>query len=243
MSPDQIKCHLYHLANLSLSFSDKSRSVPLLAAVLQLCGWNVHVLNLSDPSMCPHQFLLVVPPLNKDDNKNRYVLDVDFKDMFDIVRPTREYSTYFHKLSPIFVGSTTELYNVILLLCARARISLTQNKLPSPPWRTPSVISNAYQKAMKGIKSTLSSSTSLIPEIKELATKFFMEHRSRMETLGFIPTNRQHYGNIMNGIQNDNEYFVSSPAIKSNQTGLSNLSKLLLNCNQDGLFSRMGVIL
>ncbi|KAJ7563578.1 hypothetical protein O6H91_03G115800 [Diphasiastrum complanatum] len=68
--------------------------------------------------------------------KDRLVIDLDFKSQFEIARPTQHYLTALNLLPTMFVGSSEKLYQVLQIMSEAARCSLKQNSMYLPPWRT-----------------------------------------------------------------------------------------------------------
>lgn len=66
----------------------------------------------------------------------RLIVDVDFQSQFEIARPTHSYVTALKFLPIIFVGSEEKLRQMLQVMAEAAKMSLKQNSMPLPPWRT-----------------------------------------------------------------------------------------------------------
>ncbi|MCO5551465.1 hypothetical protein L7F22_004969 [Adiantum nelumboides] len=66
----------------------------------------------------------------------RLIVDVDFQSQFEIARPTHSYAAALKCLPVIFVGSEEKLRQVLQVMAEAAKMSLKQNSMPFPPWRT-----------------------------------------------------------------------------------------------------------
>eukprot|EP00250_Pteridium_aquilinum_P005239 c15366_g1_i1 orf=412-1608(+) len=71
-----------------------------------------------------------------EDAADRLIVDVDFQSQFAIARPTHSYATAMKFLPVIFVGSEGKLGQVLQAMAEAAKLSLSQNSMPLPPWRT-----------------------------------------------------------------------------------------------------------
>ena len=69
-------------------------------------------------------------------NPERLILDLDFQSQFEIARPTDSYANALKFLPMIFVGKIEKLRKVLQVMAEAAKLSLGQNSMPLPPWRT-----------------------------------------------------------------------------------------------------------
>ncbi|KAH7372832.1 hypothetical protein KP509_17G023400 [Ceratopteris richardii] len=69
-------------------------------------------------------------------SNDRLIVDVDFQSQFAIARPTHSYATAMKFLPVIFAGSPVKLEKVLKSMAEAAKLSLSQNSMPLPPWRT-----------------------------------------------------------------------------------------------------------
>lgn len=65
----------------------------------------------------------------------RFFVDIDFREQFEIARPTDEYSAVLQKLPTLFVGRADKLFRIINIMCDLARRSLKERGICLPPWR------------------------------------------------------------------------------------------------------------
>lgn len=66
----------------------------------------------------------------------RLIIDIDFQSHFEIARPILSYDIILKSLPVVYVGSLAKLERMLQLLVEAAKISLKQNSMPIPPWRT-----------------------------------------------------------------------------------------------------------
>jgi uncharacterized protein (TIGR01615 family) len=69
-------------------------------------------------------------------DQDRLIVDVDFLSQFEIARPTHSYAAALKLLPIIFVGSSEKLKQTLQVMAEAAKLSLKQNSMPLPPWRT-----------------------------------------------------------------------------------------------------------
>ncbi|KAH7447016.1 hypothetical protein KP509_01G087400 [Ceratopteris richardii] len=67
---------------------------------------------------------------------DRLIVDIDFRSQFEIARPTQSYLDLITCLPVVFVGSVEKLSQVLKILAEEAKLSMTQNEMHVPPWRT-----------------------------------------------------------------------------------------------------------
>lgn len=68
-------------------------------------------------------------------NKRRYILEVAFREEFEIARPTAEYERILEQLPKVYVGKAEELKRIIRILGDAAKRSLQSREMYVPPWR------------------------------------------------------------------------------------------------------------
>ena len=66
----------------------------------------------------------------------RLIVDVDFQDQFVLARATPSYLTSLKVLPTVFVGTTRRLEQILQIMAEAVKVSLKQNAMPLPPWRT-----------------------------------------------------------------------------------------------------------
>ncbi|KAH7282319.1 hypothetical protein KP509_35G024800 [Ceratopteris richardii] len=68
--------------------------------------------------------------------RERLILDLDFQSQFQIARPTHSYAAAIRFLPAVFVGPVEKLRQVLHIMAEAAKLSLKQNSMPVPPWRS-----------------------------------------------------------------------------------------------------------
>ncbi|XP_078432813.1 uncharacterized protein LOC144704307 [Wolffia australiana] len=71
----------------------------------------------------------------RDDTRQRYVVEVEFRGQFEIARPTAEYERVAALLPRVYVARPEELRRLLRLLADAAKRSLQLRELHVPPWR------------------------------------------------------------------------------------------------------------
>ncbi|KAJ8423055.1 hypothetical protein Cgig2_019825 [Carnegiea gigantea] len=82
-----------------------------------------------------HEYIDVVNPTSGGSSE-RLIIDVDFRSYFEIARAVESYDKILKSLPVVFVGSLTKLKQFLQVMAEAARISLKQNSMPLPPWRS-----------------------------------------------------------------------------------------------------------
>ncbi|CAJ1969411.1 unnamed protein product [Sphenostylis stenocarpa] len=67
--------------------------------------------------------------------KDRILIDIDFRSEFEIARSTKAYKTILHNLPFIFVGTCDRLQNIVTIVSEAAKQSLKKKGMHVPPWR------------------------------------------------------------------------------------------------------------
>ena len=81
----------------------------------------------------------------------RLILDLDFQSQFEIARPTHSYANALKFLPTIFVGKIEKLKKVLHVMAEAAKLSLGQNSMPLPPWRTFEYMSSKWMSPFERI--------------------------------------------------------------------------------------------
>jgi len=71
-------------------------------------------------------------------------VDVDFQAQFEIARPTQQYEAALKILPAVFVGSASKLKKILEFMSEAAKVSLKQNHMHLPPWRTLDYMSSKW---------------------------------------------------------------------------------------------------
>ena len=82
-----------------------------------------------------HEYIEVVNYLN-DGSMEHVIIDIDFRSHFEIARAVESYDKILKSLPVAFVGSLTKLKQFLQVMAEAASVSLKQNSMPLPPWRS-----------------------------------------------------------------------------------------------------------
>ncbi|KAK6933176.1 Protein of unknown function PDDEXK-like [Dillenia turbinata] len=82
---------------------------------------------------------------NNSGNSERLIIDVDFRSHFEIARAVPSYDAILNSLPVVFVGTLTTLKQLLQVMVEAARISLKQNSMPLPPWRSLAYLQAKWQ--------------------------------------------------------------------------------------------------
>ena len=80
----------------------------------------------------------------RGEGHERYIIDVNFQDQFVLARATPHYLTALKLLPTVFVGTTERLEQILEIMSEAAKLSLEQNSMPLPPWRTLAFMSSKW---------------------------------------------------------------------------------------------------
>lgn len=81
-----------------------------------------------------YEFIDVVFEGSKFRNE-RFFVDINFREQFEIARPTDEYNGLLQQLPTLFVGRADKLCEILKVMCNAARRSLREREMCVPPWR------------------------------------------------------------------------------------------------------------
>ncbi|RCV46429.1 hypothetical protein SETIT_9G531100v2 [Setaria italica] len=85
-----------------------------------------------------HAYLDVLLPAGSDRaERERVLVDVDFRSAFEVARPTKAYRAVLQRLPSVFVGREDRLRLLVAAAADAARASLKKRGLHLPPWRKP----------------------------------------------------------------------------------------------------------
>ncbi|KAK6929346.1 Protein of unknown function PDDEXK-like [Dillenia turbinata] len=82
---------------------------------------------------------------NNSGNSERLIIDLDFRSHFEIARAVASYDAILNSLPVVFVGTLTRLKQFLQVMVEAARISLKQNSMPLPPWRSLAYLQAKWQ--------------------------------------------------------------------------------------------------
>ncbi|XP_040378407.1 uncharacterized protein LOC102716300 [Oryza brachyantha] len=115
----------------------------LLAASLRAAGHDAAVCfsrwdKSSSHPKGEHAYLdVLLPPVSDRAERDRILVDVDFRSEFEVARPTKAYRAVLQRLPPVFVGKEDRLRLLVAAAADAARASLKKRGLHLPPWRKP----------------------------------------------------------------------------------------------------------
>ncbi|KAL1557871.1 hypothetical protein AAHA92_08406 [Salvia divinorum] len=81
-----------------------------------------------------HEFMDVIARDN-DGGTERYIIDIDFRSHFQIARAVKSYNAALSSLPAIYIGTMSNLKQLLQIMVEAATYSLEQNSMPLPPWR------------------------------------------------------------------------------------------------------------
>ena len=129
----------------SLSYR-RERSNALLARELTSKGYTVAIRHHSasnnpatntgsscSPSVRDTYIVFSGVPGNPSDE---YVIELDFRDRFNIANSTAFYNTCLSVVPEVWVGPMDQLLPLVELLCAEMSMAFNESDLDMPPWRS-----------------------------------------------------------------------------------------------------------
>ncbi|KAL6649266.1 hypothetical protein ACP70R_013490 [Stipagrostis hirtigluma subsp. patula] len=85
-----------------------------------------------------HAYLdVLLPAASERGERERVLVDVDFRSAFEVARPTKAYRAVLQRLPSVFVGREDRLRLLVAAAADAARASLKKRGLHLPPWRKP----------------------------------------------------------------------------------------------------------
>jgi len=82
-----------------------------------------------------HQFLVLQMPSPASGTTSSLIVDIEFKEQFELAQPSEQYEELLQQLSPVFIGSQTKVQNVVVLLCDEMSLAFKAQGQVPPPWR------------------------------------------------------------------------------------------------------------
>jgi len=83
-----------------------------------------------------HAYLdVLLPAASERGERERVLVDVDFRSAFEVARPTKAYRAVLQRLPSVFVGRDDRLRLLVAAAADAARASLKKRGLHLPPWR------------------------------------------------------------------------------------------------------------
>uniref|UniRef100_A0ACD5WUH1 Uncharacterized protein n=2 Tax=Avena sativa TaxID=4498 RepID=A0ACD5WUH1_AVESA len=85
-----------------------------------------------------HAYVDVLLPAGSErGDRERVIVDVDYRSQFEVARPTKAYRAVLQRLPSVFVGREDRLRLLVAAAADSARASLKKRGLHLPPWRKP----------------------------------------------------------------------------------------------------------
>jgi uncharacterized protein (TIGR01615 family) len=83
-----------------------------------------------------HSYIdVVMQSKNRNKNPIRFVIELNFRAEFEMVRANKEYIKLVSMLPEMFVGKSEKLRSVIKIMCESAKRCMKENKMHMAPWR------------------------------------------------------------------------------------------------------------
>lgn len=64
-----------------------------------------------------------------------YIVEVEFRDQFEIAKPCDEYQKILSELPEYYIGKLENLYTIVRIVCNAAKTSMKERKIHMGPWR------------------------------------------------------------------------------------------------------------
>ncbi|KAJ6728579.1 hypothetical protein OIU74_006604 [Salix koriyanagi] len=82
-----------------------------------------------------HTFMDVIDNSVSKRGEVRVIIELNFREEFEMAKASEEYSQLAHKLPEVFVGKVERLNSVIKILCVAAKKCMKEKKMHLGPWR------------------------------------------------------------------------------------------------------------
>lgn len=120
------------LLRMGATFSDRNVFVYALAILLRHAGFaDVQVARPKEQTYVHLRRRFLVCPVNH----RTYFIDISFRELFAIARPSPDYERALESVSDVFVGSEQDLQRTVEYMCEHAARSFEETGLTLPPWR------------------------------------------------------------------------------------------------------------
>ncbi|KAF9672352.1 hypothetical protein SADUNF_Sadunf11G0032700 [Salix dunnii] len=104
-----------------------------------------------------HTFMDVIDSSISKRGEVRVIIELNFREAFEMAKASEEYNQLAHKLPEVFVGKVERLNSVIKILCLAAKKCMKEKKMHLGPWRK-----QRYMQA-KWLAKTCERATSMPP--------------------------------------------------------------------------------
>lgn len=129
---------------------------------------------------------------------DRLIVDIDFQSQFEIARPTHTYMAALKFLPVTFVGSFEKLGQILQVMAEAAKLSLRQNSMPFPPWRTLDYMTakwmSPYERKLSDTQGGTHSSSGTSQWRERTRTKQCVEQLRHLKMCIAAETDKNHIG-------------------------------------------------
>lgn len=135
-----------------------------------------------------HEFLLVRGSPGSDYEGLEYVVDLRFRDQFEIPHPTPTYQEVLAAVPQVFIGPLSRLQAVVKTLTREMAASFEERGLSIPPWRKfHALLSKWVPAQFKDFPVALPRSPFDFPPSDDDEEGLFFPSRHQAHQLGFLP--------------------------------------------------------
>ncbi|KAL9243809.1 hypothetical protein vseg_017651 [Gypsophila vaccaria] len=82
-----------------------------------------------------HTYLEVVEKSSANKGEIRVIIELNFREEFEMAKASEEYNKLIKKLPQVYVGKVERLRNMVKVLCGAAKKSMKDKKMHLAPWR------------------------------------------------------------------------------------------------------------
>ncbi|EXB75380.1 hypothetical protein L484_012754 [Morus notabilis] len=82
-----------------------------------------------------HEYIEVMGSTSSGKKKIPYIVEVEFRDQFEIAKPCQEYQKIVRELPEYYLGKPDYLYAIVRIVCDTAKTSMKERKIHMGPWR------------------------------------------------------------------------------------------------------------
>lgn len=82
-----------------------------------------------------HEYIEVIGSTSSRKKQIPYIVEVEFRDQFEIAKPCHEYRKILSELPEYYIGKLENLYAIVRIVCNAAKTSMKERKIHMGPWR------------------------------------------------------------------------------------------------------------
>ena len=82
-----------------------------------------------------HEYIEVIGSTSNRKKPIPYVVEVEFRDQFEIAKPCKEYRKILADLPEFYIGKPDYLHAVVRIVCDAAKRSMKEKRIHIGPWR------------------------------------------------------------------------------------------------------------